>query len=68
MINKNKINKILLFLFKTSFFIVGLDIFLTSISEIINQDFNKNNSRSEINLNINKHKNFKNIHFVRDIY
>ena len=53
-LNKNKIEELLSFLFKTFFLIVGLNIFLTSIYLIINEDFNKDNLKSEINLNIKK--------------
>ena len=53
-LNKNKIEELLSFFFKTFFLIVGLNIFLTSIYLIINEDFNKDNLKSEINLNIKK--------------
>ncbi len=53
-LNKNKIEELLSFLFKTFFLIVGLNILLTSIYLIINEDFNKDNLKSEINLNIKK--------------
>ena len=68
MLNKNLITELLLFLLKTIIFIVGLDIFLTTISIVINEDFNKNNLGSEINLKNIKDKYDQNFQFVRDIY
>ena len=68
MLNKNLLKELLLFFLKTTTFIVGLNIFLTTISVVINEGFNKNNSGSEIKLNNIKQKYDQNFQFVRDIY
>ena len=65
---KNRIIYIFLFLSKTLFLIVGLNIFLTSLLTIIKIEFKKNNLESEINLNIKKLKFDKKVQFILDIY
>ena len=55
-LKKFRSKDLLLLFFKTICFIVGLDIFLTSIFIILNKEININNLEKENNLNI---KNFK---------
>ena len=67
-VNKNPSKYFFLAFFKVLFFIIGLNIFSTSIFKIIKLELKKNNSESVINLNIRKLKYDQNFQFDSDIY
>ena len=66
--NKNQSKTLFLFLLKTLFLILGLNIFLSSVFTVIKSEFRKNNLELKMNLNIKKHKNDQNVQFNLDIY
>ena len=68
MLLNKKSGDIFLILLKTFCFIVGLNIFLTTVLKIIKEEFNKNNLESVDNLNIKDLGHEQNFQFDKDIY
>ena len=67
-LNKNQSKDSFLVLLKTIVLIFGLNIFLTSLINVIKLEFKKNNLTSEKNLNYKDLKYIQNIPFDADIY
>ena len=67
-LNKNQSKDLFLFLLKTIFLIFGLNIFLTSLINVIKLELKKNNLISEMNLNYKNLKYIQKIPFDVDIY
>ena len=65
--DKNQSKNLFLFLIKTLFLILGINIFLSSVFTVIKLEF-KNNVESEMNVNNNKLKYKHNFQFDLDIY
>ena len=65
---KNRGRVFFLILLKTLLFIIGINIFLTSLFTVIKLELKKNNLESEINLNIKKFKYDQLDQFDSDIY
>ena len=68
LLNKKRSRDIFLILLKIFCFIVGLDIFLTTVLKIIKEEFYKNNLESAMNLNIKDLGYEQNFQFDKDIY
>ncbi len=66
--NKNPSKDLFLVLVKTTFLIIGLNILLTSLINIIKLESKKDNLGSEINLNYKMVKYVQNIQFDVNIY
>ena len=67
-LNKNQSKDLFLLLLKTIFLIYGLNIFLTSLINVIKFELKKNNVESQVNLNYKKLKFVQNFQFDVDIY
>ena len=67
-LNKNPRKDLILFLFKTLSWIIGLNILFTSIFKIFKEEFNKNNLESVSDLKIKKLNYDQNVQFKRYIY
>ena len=67
-LNKNQSKDSFLFLLKTIVLIFGLNIFLTSLINVIKLELKKNNLTSEKNFNYKDLKYIQNIPFDVDIY
>ena len=67
-LNKNQSKDLFLLLLKTIFLIFGLNIFLTSLINVIKFEFKKNNVESQVNLNFKKLNFVQNFQFDVDIY
>ena len=67
-VDKNQSKNLILFLLKTLFLILGLNIFLSSVFTVIKLEFRKNNEELKMNLNIKKLKYDQNVQFYIDIY
>ena len=67
-LSNNRGKELFLVLLKTLFLIVGLNIFLSSLFNVIKLEFKKNNLESEMNLNIQKVKYDQSFQFDFDIY
>ena len=63
-LNNNRGKELFLVLLKTLFLIVGLNIFLSSLFNVIKLEFKKNNLESEINFNNKKLKYGQNVQFI----
>ena len=63
-LSNNRGKELFLVLLKTLFLIVGLNIFLSSLFNVIKLEFKKNNLESEINLNNKKLKYGQNVQFI----
>ena len=68
LLNKKRSRDIFLISLKIFCFIVGLDIFLTTVLKIIKEEFNKNNLESVLNSNIKDLEYEQNFQFDKDIY
>ena len=67
-LSNNRGKELFLVVSKTLFLIVGLNIFLSSLFNVIKLEFKKNNLESEINLNNKKLKFDRIVQFDLDIY
>ena len=68
LLNKKRSRDIFLISLKIFCFIVGLDIFLTTVLKIIKEELNKNNLESVLNSNIKDLEYEQNFQFDKDIY